>query len=126
VSRHVPRRPGDPPRSDFTPLPFHGWYGCRGCGVVVYDWALHSCHEHEDQAADTLPEGVADLAARARAEGAAVAEFTRPRLFGRQAWRQVLACLRVRPPEDSRPAASPDPTGAAGRASARLDWTMEA
>jgi len=125
VSQHVPRRPGDPPRSDFIPLPFHGWYGCRGCGVVIYDWALHSCHEHDGQA-DELPEGVTDLAARARAEGMAVAEFTRPRLLGRQAWRQVLACLRLRPPKDSRPAASPDPPGAAGRASARLDWTMEA
>jgi hypothetical protein len=126
VSRHVPRRPGDPPRSEFTPLPFHGWFGCRGCGAVVYDWGLHGCHDHEDQAGE-LPEGVADLAARARAEGAAVAEFSRPRMFGAQAWRQVAACLRLRPPKDPRPAAMPgSPPTTAGRASSLLDWTREA
>ncbi len=122
MTRHVPRRPGDPPRSDFTPLPFHGWYECRGCSCVVVDWGQHrqACHEHEEA---ELPEGVTDLAARARAEGAAVTEFSRPRLFGRQAWRQVAACLRVRPPKGPRPAAPAGPTGAAGRATRQ---TMEA
>lgn len=119
MSRHVPRRPGDPPRAEFSPLPFHGWYECRGCSAVIVDWARHrdACHDHDDDGqADELPEGVADLAARARAEGAAVAEFSRPRMFGRETWRQVAACVHPRRFTSPRPAATPDPPAAAGRA----------
>lgn len=126
MSRHVPRRRDDPPRGAFETLPFHRWYGCKSCGAVVYDWVRHDCHDHEDQAP---PEGydLASVVERARAEAnaevAEVAEFARPRLFGREAWRQVAACLRLRPPRDPRPAAPDSPITAAGRAEqwARID-----
>ena len=119
--RHVPRRHGDPPRGAFETLPFHRWYGCKSCGAVVYDWVRHDCHGHEQAEAE---DHVTDLAARARAEAnAEVVEFARPRLFGREAWRQVATCLRLRPPKDTRPAAAHDPPVAAGRAEqwARID-----
>ena len=124
MSRHVPRRRGDPPRGAFEPLPFHGWYECRECSAVVVDWGRHQevCHGHEDQAAEPAPLGPGDLAERANAEGrAVVTEFARPRLLGREAWRQVAACLRLRPPKGTRPAATDPP--AAGRAEqwARID-----
>ena len=121
MSRHVPRRAGDPPRGSFETLPFHHWYGCKICKAVLYEWVGHDCHDHEAQA--EAEDNVTDLTERARAEGNAVVEFARPRLFGRQAWRQVAACLRLRPPKDTRPAATRDPLAAAGRAEqwARID-----
>lgn len=116
MSRHVPRRRGDPPKGSFELLPFHRWYGCKGCGAVVYDWVLHDCHGHEDEAAEAEGYDLVGAARRAREEGSAVVEFARPRLLGREAWRQVATCLRLRPPKDTRPAAEPDPPTAAGRA----------
>ena len=125
MSRHVPRRHGDPPRGAFEALPFHRWYECRACSAVVVDWAVHqeACHAHEDQAEADAGYDLEAAAGRARAEGNAVVEFARPRLLGREAWRQVAACLRLRPPRDPRPAALSDPPQAAGRAEqwARID-----
>lgn len=122
-----PGRVADPDRREFELLPFHSWHGCRGCGAVVFDWAVHRqvCHEH---APEEAPEAAVDLVARARAEGAAVVEFG----AWRQAWRQVRDVLRLRPVQDPRPAAAGaaippgavlPPETAAGRAAtwARID-----
>lgn len=119
----IPRRVSGPPRSSFEPLAFHGWYGCKGCGDVVYDWARHAdvCHEHPDDShaeTDLEPITPANLAERANAEGRAVVEFAAAHPW-REAWRQVAACLRITPPKNARPAAVVDPPTvppAAGRA----------
>lgn len=120
MSATVPRRHGGPPRGQFEPLPFHGWYECRGCSAVVVSWAHHAevCHEHSDETPEPehAPIGPESLAERANAEGRAVVEFAAVRPW-REAWRQVAACLRLFPPKNPRPAAIPaDPPGAAGRA----------
>ena len=118
------RRPGGYDRDHF-----HGRYICKRCSAEVHDWHVHDAFHDDLEAliegmvAGDLPAGIGpgDLAARANAEGRAVVEFARPRMFGREAWRQVAACLRLRPPKDpARPLQDPP---AAGRAEqwARID-----
>jgi hypothetical protein len=119
---------------------FHGRFICRRCSAEVHDWSVHDAwHDDldaliEDRVAAGLGEAEAgigpdDLAARANAEGRGVvdAEFARPRMFGRETWRQVAACLSLRLPRSPRPAAAPDPPVAAGRAEqwARIDTLIK-
>lgn len=102
----------------FTRDHFHGRYICNRCSAEVHDWQVHANFHAELDTAQSEREEVAygpdDLAAAANAEGRAVhSEF---RSTWREAWRQVAACLRLTPPKDTRPAATDDPPGAAGRA----------
>ena len=89
-----------PPRGTYTRDHFHGRYICSRCSAEVHDWQVHTAwHDELDEMpgqAEAAEAPEEDLSARARAEGAAVVEFTRPRMFGRETWRQVAACVHPR------------------------------